>query len=87
MPYPESDGHVNLAYVHADAEDAARARVEELNEVLTGRSAIVAAITYSPMPSEREAIPLSGGRLSEGSDGGDESDGGDVADMIVDSRM
>jgi len=59
-PYPESDGHVSLAYVHAWAWEEANAFVEENKALLLGRRFDVRAITYEDETRQRMELRLTG---------------------------
>ncbi|CAE8624994.1 unnamed protein product [Polarella glacialis] len=59
-PYPNSDGHVSLAYVQASAWEAATEFVEANRTAVEGRSFMVEAITYEDERRERMAFRLTG---------------------------
>eukprot|EP00928_Gymnodinium_smaydae_P011797 TRINITY_DN14318_c0_g1_i1.p1 TRINITY_DN14318_c0_g1~~TRINITY_DN14318_c0_g1_i1.p1 ORF type:complete len:740 (-),score=104.15 TRINITY_DN14318_c0_g1_i1:228-2369(-) len=59
-PYPQSDGHVSLAYVHAESWDEANKFVEANKPRLQGRSYLVDAIIYEDERREQMKLFLTG---------------------------
>jgi len=59
-PYPSSDGHVSLAYVHADVWDDAKDFVDANRGVVQGKNFTVTAITYADENRDQMRLKLAG---------------------------
>ncbi|CAE7758268.1 RTCA, partial [Symbiodinium pilosum] len=59
-PYPNSDGHVSLAYIQASAWQQAKDFVEGNRTTLEGRSFMVESITYEDERREKSQFRLAG---------------------------
>lgn len=66
-PYPKSDGHVSLAYIHRTAWEEANSFVQANKSSIQGRALKVQAVTYEDDRRERITLKLAGASGGSGS--------------------